>query len=473
MEIFAPSPRRHLWKRMGNLMNCVSDFFHKDLTFIDFSGKIYTRDHLTLAENYYYEQLESLSVKPQCVYINTNHLFTATAAMTACWAHGIPVYYGAMPNAKKLSKHDRNFYSFIDCVIGTIVDYTGLTDQVIPTKESFVVQPWENVHSVFPESKNINQNAFITQCDDSVYPSGLVYLTHKDILDQCLYTNKSIGFTDSDMPVHPTRTLLQSLISYTLPALVNCKTHYYDTDIAANTTLTNYLYKKFLFCKKIGATHIYLSSVKNLNQALPSEFSTEFVFVTCADLDIPTAQSLITDHGATSITCFYYTASTGVYASNCIDKHLIESYVPFGMQDVDTDIEFTHCVDGTVIKRNNSTSKLRHTITKNKTGYYISNPLTLFQKQNHLIDLSRLREFLSDYLDVSYSIVPDYINKRLHFFVFGADKLDINEINKHIYSNFIDIEDNIKNCLDSIHYIQLEDNQPKPNQNLLLSLASK
>jgi len=453
--------------------NSVSDFIRKDLTFIDFSGRVYTQEHLILAQNYYYQQLQDLPVEPQCVFINSHHLFTVIAAMSACWAHGIPVYYGSLPAEDSYSAADKEFYKFIQCIIGSEVDFDYICDQNIETKTDFVITHDVKIESVLPNVKNIEDTAFFTLPDNNAWPTGLVTLSHKDILDQCLYTNKSIGFNNTHRPVHPTRASLRSLISYTLPALVNCNTHYYDTDSHKRGSRSNYLYKKYNFCKKINATHVYISSVKNLDILLPDNYQTDFVFVTCDNVDIPVAQSLISDHGARYIVGFLYTESTGVYASNVVNKDNVESYVPFGMQDIDSDIEYTSVADGTLLKRNNKTSKLRYKISNTSAGYYTSNPITVFEKQENLLDIDNLQKFLSNYLDVTISVVPDYVSKKIHLFVFDADKLDISVINKHIYSKFIDIETNIENCIDSIHYISLDQNHPKPNQNLLLSLASK
>lgn len=474
MEIFAQAPCRHLRQRLGDLMiQTVDRLLHSNISIIDASGRVNTRKHIILAQNYYYQQLANLTKTPKCVHIDSQNLFTVISALSACWALGIPVYYGNLPDADESNALTKEFFSFVECIIGRQNDFPHISSQCIEIKTDFIITVDMKIESMLPEITDIDATAFYVVPDDSVWPSGLITLRHREILDQCLYTNKSIGFNQSSQPVHPNRTTLKSLISFSLPALVNCTKHYYDTDYHKRGGKSNYLHKQYSLYKKIGATHVFLSSTANLDILLPPNFKTEFYFVTCDSVDIQTANSLISEHDAKKIVSFWYTESTGVYASSVIDRDNVINYVPFCMQDVDSDISFEVCKDGTRFSRGDKICMLKNKIAQTSMGYCLGKSLTLFEKDKHVVNLPVLASFLSLIIDDPISLVPNYTTKKLHLFVFGADKLDLQMINKSIYSKFIDIETNIEHCIDSIHHIQLEEKQSKPNHNLLLSLASK
>lgn len=446
------------------MKSAVSDYFNENLTIIDLSGKQYSADDIQLAKNYYQELLNSLDKKPTLAYINSNNLITIVSALDVFWKNCVPVFVG------------EHLPGNVDVIVSQ-QDIDGVT--VFKEKLSFEYDIFAPINNCVENSTEdyYNETAIVTLGDQNTWPTGLVKLTHKDVLYQSLFVNKEINFAESDLPLHPQRVTLASLVSYTFPALFSCQRHYDGRQLYKKDGLLNQISRSTDFYKRVSATHIFpdasfFDSINFANTRQVTIDLSDLAIVTTSTVTAQVANTLFDHCNASSLTCCAYANAVGVYACNKITKETVADYVHFIWQSFSPEITIEPKVDGTLLinKQTNVENKLFKSITKTNIGYVINNLSSVYVTPRYALNLGHLKGFLTEILGTTnIKLVAEYKKSRLHLFYFDQIELDLVEINKRIYNEFVDIESDISNCITHIHHIPLDPAQPIPSPDLLLS----
>ena len=445
------------------MQNTISDYLHEHLTLTDLSGKFYTKDHLKIAQHYYVEKLGP-TIKPQgCVYVDTTSLLTLLSVCQAAWSLNASVFLGKIPMTSEHNPVDKKAYEFIDAIVSPSNNHEYLNAVHIETKTTFYLGEESELK---PNKASADSVAFCCFPKGDVWASTLVTLTHKDVLNQCLYTNSTLQFNEQDIPVHPNYHSLSSLVGYTLPALFNCKKHYFETALYKNENTVNRYYKSFQFYRRISASHIFQDSdfFECAEFSVPKKNALSLNIVSCDSVDEYTMSYLINNCNLKSVTLCKSVDSFGVVSINKIDSQNVDNYVAHVWQSLDPDLEYKNELDGAQVKRKQHSAKLLFNIFERNNQYFFSKNKKQFRSNRATIDVYNLELFLKKYFDHELRLVPNPTNKTLHIFMENCYEYDLSEINTFICNNFIDIETGIVNCIDSIHYIPLKNNKfPYPN----------
>jgi hypothetical protein len=484
-----PAPACRLvgqWLGQIDTMTNASNILTLDYRIVH-GDKIYTAIDILHASAYYKQKLYEIfngNTVGKVVFIWSNELFHIVSILKASWELGCTIFAADYnPGYSQISEF-KNFYNFIDVVIGHKEGHIDSSDKIFPNRPHvYIKDPDQHLPAEqYSTSYRLNQPvtgttpAVVTHTSGTTGFPKLIYFSHQQVIDIANAQVELNGIKYDDIGLHIKTLHHGSLfLNYAMPLLSVCTEHHcIHNQPAGNVSDSsdapqNFLIEQLKYTVENNITRIMIpyNWIRRLTEIDSVNLKQRVSINTILGPTTDEMKQILNKFNPKNIINMWGCTEVGSVFHSVTNHANLDSYNPNHFDIINKDIDYVINSDHLLIKWKSSTewNKIADQFVIHLGYLRWAGRTSTLKINGQAISIETLKEFIEKKFNtINFSIVPDFELNCIYLAVFD-DTIDIDLVNLEITNQ---LGPEYKFCqIKKLNYLDLLHGM-KPSQPLLL-----
>lgn len=428
-------------------MTNASEIFSLDYKIIH-GQDTYGPKEIQQAKDYYKNSISTAlngDTVGKTTYLWTNELFHIIAALKASWELGCTVFAVDYNPGYSLIPDFKNFYEFVDVVIGHDDSHVNTSIPVFPHKPHVYIEPWNQARSQWATADPVVHRdwpAVTTHTSGTTGYPKLTYFSHQQVIDIARFQSEMNRMSETDVALHIKTLHHGSLfLNFAVPLLSLCKQHHCIhnllPDMAWGTTPEQWLTAQLTYAMDHGVNRLMIPYdwIRRLPNMTPVDLKG---LVTINTIVGPTTDEMATifeKFNPKSVINMWGCTEVGSVFHSMTDRSNLALYNPNRFEIINTNVDFELEPDYLLLKWKTSDDWHRIAdkfVWQDGSLFWMGRTASITVNDQE-ISIPTLKKFIEqEFATIDFSIVPDFERNQLYLAIYNDLVDDLGQINQRI-----------------------------------------